>query len=157
MRHSNIRRILLPLPVIVLWFLSASFTLAQDEIKGSVVKLYTVYNSYNYHEPWLMKGQNTIHGSGSIISGRRILTNAHVVSNRMFIQARRGGQAKKYTAEVEIMGHESDLAIVRIADESFFSNTIPLEIGDLPEIKDSVSVYGFPDGGDKLSFTEGVV
>lgn len=104
-----------------------------------------------------MRGQNTRHGSGAIISGHRILTNAHIVSDRMFIQVRRGGQAKKYTAEVEAVSHEADLAIVQVKDLEFFSNTTPLELGDLPELKDSVSVYGFPDGGDKLSLTEGIV
>lgn len=104
-----------------------------------------------------MKGQNTSHGSGSIISGGRILTNAHVVSDHMFIQVRRAGQAKKYTGKVEIIGHEADLAIVRVEDESFFLGATPLEIGDLPDLKDAVSVYGFPDGGDKLSLTEGIV
>ena len=104
-----------------------------------------------------MKGQSTRHGSGAIISGQRILTNAHIVSDRMFIQVRRGGQAKKYTAEVEAVSHEADLAVVRVKDANFFSNTTPLEIGDLPELKDTVSVYGFPDGGDKLSMTEGIV
>jgi len=140
---------------VFLW--SASFAIADDDVKDSIVKLYTVNNRYNYHEPWVMKGQNTFHGSGSIIGGGRVLTNAHVVSDHMFIQVRRAGQAKKYTAKVEIIGHETDLAIVRIDDKSFFANATPLELGDLPELKDSVSVYGFPDGGDKLSLTEGIV
>ena len=134
-----------------------SFSFAGEEIKDSIVKIYSVNNKYNYHEPWAMKGQNTSHGSGSIIGGRRILTNAHVVSDHMFIQVRRAGQAKKYTGKVEIVGHETDLAIVRVEDESFFLGATPLEIGDLPDLKDSVSVYGFPDGGDKLSLTEGIV
>ena len=103
----------------------SSFAIA-DNIKDSIVKLYTVNNRYNYHEPWVMKGQNTFHGSGSIIHGGRVLTNAHVVSDHMFIQVRRAGQAKKYTGTVEIIGHESDLAIVRVHDTSFFANATPL-------------------------------
>lgn len=157
MKHGNKLKTFLCLSIIVFFPFSLSVSQAEDHFKDSVVKLYTVYNRYNYHEPWSMKGQNMFHGSGSIIKGKRILTNAHVVSDRMFIQARRGGQAKKYTAEVEIIGHESDLAVIRLEDESFFLNAKPFEIGDLPEIKDSVSVYGFPEGGDKLSLTEGIV
>ncbi len=134
-----------------------STVVATTSLKESIVKLYTVFNEPHYHEPWSMKGQRTRHGSGSIISGHRILTNAHIVSDQMFIQVRRGGQAKKYTAEVEAVSHEADLAIVRVEDEDFFSNTIPLEIGNLPDLKDTVSVYGFPDGGDKFSMTEGIV
>ena len=144
--------------VLLLMFLGApSVVVAENSLKESIVKLYTVFNEPQYHEPWAMKGQRTRHGSGSIISGRRILTNAHIVSDRMFIQVRRGGQAQKFTAEVEAVSHEADLAIVRVKDEDFFLNTTPLEIGDLPELKDTVSVYGFPDGGDKFSMTEGIV
>jgi len=152
------------LPNIVLWIsgfllslLFPTIVAADDGIKNAIVKLYTVTNSFNYHEPWAMKGQKTLHGSGSIISQGRILTNAHVVSDQMFLQVRRGGQAKKYTAKVEIVGHESDLAIVRVEDSTFFYDVTPLAIGELPETRDYVSVYGFPNGGDKLSLTEGIV
>lgn len=143
--------------LLTICFGTSSVARGENSLKESVVKLYTVFNRPHYHEPWAMRGQNTRHGSGAIISGHRILTNAHIVSDRMFIQVRRGGQAKKYTAVVEAVSHEADLAIVRVKDLDFFSNTTPLELGDLPELKDSVSVYGFPDGGDKLSLTEGIV
>jgi len=155
-RSNILSKTLLFLYGLTVFFGISSFALA-DDVKDSIVKLYTVNNRYNYHEPWVMKGQNTFHGSGSIIRGERVLTNAHVVSDHMFIQVRRAGQAKKYTGTVEIIGHETDLAIVRVHDTSFFANATPLELGSLPELKDSVSVYGFPDGGDKLSLTEGIV
>ncbi|MGB5156537.1 S1C family serine protease [Desulfobacterium sp. N47] len=130
---------------------------AKPNIKEAVVKIYTVSNSYNYHEPWQMWGQKIFNGSGCIISGNRILTNAHIVRDNTFIQVRRSGEAKRYTAETEMVSHESDLAILKVKDESFFDGIEPAEIGDLPEIKDEVIVYGFPEGGDKLSITEGVV
>ena len=70
---------------------------------------------------------------------------------------RRAGEAKKYTAEVEVVAHECDLAILKVSDDSFFSGVEPINIGSLAEIRDKVAVYGFPEGGDKLSITEGVV
>jgi len=126
-------------------------------VKEAVVKIYTVYNRHNYDEPWKMLSQKRRSGSGCIISGRRILTNAHVVSDQKFIQIKKAGEAKKYTAEVEIVAHECDLAILRINDDSFFSGVNPIEIGGLAEIRDKVAVYGFSEGGDELCITEGVV
>lgn len=143
--------------IIVIISVFCSPVSAKSNVKEAVVKIYTVSNSYNYHEPWQMWGQKIFHGSGCIISGNRILTNAHVIRDHTFIQVRRSGEAKRYTAEPEIISHESDLAILKVKDESFFEGTDPVEIGDLPEIKDKVTVYGFPEGGDKLSITEGVV
>lgn len=130
---------------------------AESEVKEAIVKIYTIYNEYDYYEPWQMLGQRERSGSGCIIKGSRILTDAHVVGNQTFVQVRRAGQAKKYIAEVEIVAHECDLAILRVKDDSFFPDTKPLEIGSLAEVGDRVAVYGFPQGGDVLCITEGVV
>ena len=130
---------------------------AATEVKEAVVKIYTVRNRYAYSVPWQISYQEESTGSGCIINGRRILTNAHVVTDGAFIQVRRSGIAKKNTAEVEIVAHECDLALLRVNDESFFDGVSPVGIGPLPEVRDQVAVYGFPQGGDKLSITEGVV
>jgi S1-C subfamily serine protease len=130
---------------------------AGSDVKNAVVKIYTVNNGYDYYSPWQKFGQTSSSGSGCIISGKRILTNAHVVANQTFIQVRRAGEAKKYTAELEAVAHECDIAILRVKNDSFFSGVTPVAIGNLPEIGDQVAVYGFPKGGDKLSITEGVV
>jgi S1-C subfamily serine protease len=143
--------------VMILSFANSSTAWANRDIKDAVVKIYSVTNKYDYYEPWQKMGQNSRNGSGCIISGKRILTNAHVVANQTFIQVRRAGEAKKYTAEVEVVAHECDLAILKVNDDSFFSGVKPIDIGSLAEIQDKVAVYGFPHGGDKLSITEGVV
>jgi S1-C subfamily serine protease len=143
--------------VMILSFASTPTAWANRYIKDAVVKIYTVTNKYDYYEPWQKMGQNSRNGSGCIIRGKRILTNAHVVANQTFIQVRRAGEAKKYTAEVQVVAHECDLAILKVNDDSFFSGVRPIDIGSLAEIRDKVAVYGFPEGGDKLSITEGVV
>jgi S1-C subfamily serine protease len=125
--------------------------------KDAVVKIYTICQRYNYNIPWQMKGQESKSGSGCIIRNGRILTNAHVVADQVFVQVRRAGQTKRYTARVETVAHDCDLAVLKVADASFFSGVRPIAIGQLPRIQDTVSVYGFPEGGDKLSITEGVV
>ncbi len=130
---------------------------ATRDAKEAVVKIYTVSNLYYYSVPWQISFQHEGTGSGCIIDGNRILTNAHVVGDRAFIQVRRSGQAKRYSAEVEMVAHECDLAIVKVSDDSFFSGVKPLKIGRLAQVRDKVAVYGFPKGGDKLSITEGVV
>ena len=52
---------------------------ATRDTRDAVVKIYAVYNRYDYDEPWKMWGQERRSGSGCIISGRRVLTSAHVV------------------------------------------------------------------------------
>jgi len=130
---------------------------ASDGVSNAVVKVFTMSNKYDYSEPWQMSGQRHGAGSGVIISGNRILTNAHVVSDSVFIQVKRSGQAKKYTATVEFIAHDCDLAILKVSDEVFYKGAKPIEVGELPRMKDKIGVYGFPTGGEELSITEGVV
>lgn len=96
-------------------------------------------------------------GSGCIIEGKRILTNAHVVSDNNYIEIKRAGETKKYQAEVEIIGHDCDLAILKVEDEIFFKGSVPLEIGNLPKVGEKINVYGFPEGGEELCVTAGIV
>jgi S1-C subfamily serine protease len=130
---------------------------AQHNLEEATVKIYAVYSEYDYDMPWQLAGQDRGVGSGCIISGNRVLTNAHVVANQTFIQVKRAGHAKRYSAAVEIVAHECDLALLRVDDPSFFSGVKPLALGTLPRMRDKVAVYGFPVGGEELSITEGVV
>ncbi|CAA6806908.1 MAG: Serine protease [uncultured Thiotrichaceae bacterium] len=126
------------------------------DIKGSIVKIYTVANQPNYQEPW-NTSSSQFSGSGSIIEGNKVLTNAHVIANSTFLEVKRYGQTKRYGAEVEAVSHDADLAILTLEDEAFFDGATPLTLGDLPTTQEEVIVYGFPTGGDTLSVTKGVV
>lgn len=128
-----------------------------DNLRDSVVKVFVTSNRMDYYHPWQSRGSSSMSGSGSIISGNRILTNAHVVSDHTFIQVRKESNPKKYTAKLAAIGHDCDLAILTVDDPEFFEGVIPVEFGELPQLQDTVTVIGFPRGGDKLSITEGVV
>ncbi len=125
-------------------------------VKNSIVKIFTVANQVDFSEPWSSHVER-FSGSGCIISGQRILTNAHVVSDSTYIEVLKNGETKRYEAEVLSIAHESDLALITLKDKSFFEGTTSLEIGELPKLQKEVSVYGFPMGGETLSITKGVV
>lgn len=127
-----------------------------DSIKDSIVKIYTVANEPNYQEPW-NTSTSQFSGSGSIIEGHKILTNAHVIANSTFLEIKRYGQTKRYEAKVLHASHDADLAVIEVIDEDFFKGSTPLKLGVLPTTQEEVVVYGFPTGGDTLSVTKGVV
>ncbi|MCY0725815.1 hypothetical protein OVW19_29165, partial [Klebsiella pneumoniae] len=58
---------------------------ASEHLRRSVVKIFTVTKKPNYYQPWDFGYQKSSGGSGCIISGKRILTNAHVVSNQVYV------------------------------------------------------------------------
>ena len=132
-------------------------TFGHANTQNSIIKVFTASVAYDYDSPWQVAKIENATGSGCIISGQQILTNAHVVSNATFIEVQLYGHPTKYTATVKAISHEADLALLVVEDSDFFNDTPPLELGLLPELLDSVVVYGFPEGGEGLSLTKGVV
>ena len=128
-----------------------------DTVKQAVVKIYTTINAPDYFTPWTVLNSEQSSGSGSIIAKQRILTNAHVVADASYIQVQRQNDPNKFRAQVEFIAHETDLAILTVEDPAFFEGSTPLKIGKLPETQETVQTFGFPRGGNTLSFTKGVL
>lgn len=128
----------------------------REVIKDAVVHVYVVKHSFSTLSPW---NSNTRKGSGSglIIEGGMILTNAHVSADATFIEVQRHGETKRYEAEVVFTSHEADLALLRTKEHGVYKDVKPLELGELPNTQQEVEVYGFPIGGNTLSVTRGVV
>jgi S1-C subfamily serine protease len=125
--------------------------------RNSIVKIFAMRSNPNYYQPWQNYSQRSSVGSGFVISGNRIVTNAHIVANQTFLMVRKQGEQKKYIAKLEVVGHECDLAVLSVQDPAFFKNVVPLDLGKLPDLQSSVTVLGYPIGGDNISVTEGVI
>jgi S1-C subfamily serine protease len=143
--------------IIVFMLLFFSLPAIASDISDAIVKVYAVSDPPDYLNPWNMMGPSSVTGSGAVIEGNRILTNAHVVSDLTFIQVRRYGDTQRYPARLLAISHQCDLALITVDDPSFFQGIDPLPTGDLPATNQEVLVYGFPMGGDTLSITKGVV
>ncbi|MDD2353188.1 MAG: serine protease [Atribacterota bacterium] len=144
--------------IVLLVFLSLlSNSFASEDVREAIVKVYTVSNSPDYYNPWSMQGPRASSGSGCMIEGNLILTNAHVVGNQTFLQVRKYGDTQRFTARVVAVSHLTDLALLTVDDEQFFEGEPALSLGELPETQQEVLVYGFPMGGDMLSITKGVI
>lgn len=128
-----------------------------SHVLDSVVSIQVDSFQYNYAHPWNEPEVQKAGGTGFIIDGKRILTNAHVVSGAVNIRVRRPNQTKDYEAHVAAIGHDCDLAMLQVEDPGFFRDASPLEIGDLPALSTPVVVAGFPIGGNRVSITRGVV
>ncbi|MCH8174200.1 MAG: trypsin-like peptidase domain-containing protein [Proteobacteria bacterium] len=127
------------------------------EIEDSVIKIYTTQAAPDYFTPWRLLTPRQSSGSGSVIAGNLILTNAHVVANASYVQAQKHNDPRRYQAHVTFISHEADLALITVDEPGFFSDLKALPIGDLPEPLQEVSVYGYPIGGKSLSITKGIL
>jgi S1-C subfamily serine protease len=128
-----------------------------DPLRRTVVKVFTTTRKPDHYQPWVFGHERASGGSGCVLPGNRILTNAHVVRHAIYIQVLKAGDVKKYAAKVEWVSHDEELALLTVEDETFFAGTVPAEYGGLPFRQDKIRVYGFPIGGNELSVTEGVV
>ena len=129
-----------------------------DSLRRSVVKIYVTVQRYDYTQPWQATPPVYASGSGFIVAKRRILTNAHVVSDAAFIEVQRDGNPRRFPAHAAFLAHDCDLAIVTVDDPSFFAGTDPIVFNDsLPQLNDEVMALGYPMGGSRLSLTRGVV
>lgn len=127
-------------------------------LANSVVKIFSTRLSPDVGKPWNKQSPMSVTGSGVVIEGNRILTNAHVAlyASQVEVQANESGD--KLPARVEFMAPGIDLAILKLEDESFFKTHAPMpRASGLPAIKDAVLVYGFPSGGESQSITKGIV
>jgi S1-C subfamily serine protease len=131
---------------------------ASDAVANAVVKVFSTIRLPDPYKPWTKRSPTEVTGSGVVLSGKRILSNAHMVlyASQVQIQANQSGD--KIPARVEAVAPGIDLAVLKLEDESFFDTHKPLAMSEtLPEIKDAVMAYGYPEGGTSLSITKGIV
>ncbi len=127
-------------------------------IENSVVKIFATVRYPDPFRPWTKQTPRDITASGVVIEGNRILTNAHAVLYASDIQVQASKEGDKVSATVAAVAPGIDLAVLKLDDPSFFRKHSPLaRASTLPQIKDPVLVYGFPEGGDSLSITKGIV
>jgi S1-C subfamily serine protease len=128
------------------------------DVANAVVKVFSTMRYPDVVRPWSKQQPSEVSGSGVVIDGKRILTNAHVVLYASQVQVQANQAGDKISATVEAIAPGIDLAVLKLEDESFFDSHAPIKRAqEVPEIKDAVLAYGFPTGGTSLSITKGIV
>ncbi|XP_057549090.1 protease Do-like 2, chloroplastic [Amaranthus tricolor] len=124
---------------------------------NAVVKVYCTHTAPDYSLPWQKQRQYTSTGSAFMIGDGKLLTNAHCVEHDTQVKVKRRGDDTKYVAKVLARGVDCDIALLSVENEEFWKGAEPLRLGRLPHLQDSVTVVGYPLGGDTISVTKGVV
>ncbi|HUA89868.1 MAG TPA: trypsin-like peptidase domain-containing protein, partial [Steroidobacteraceae bacterium] len=117
------------------------------EAESAVVKVFSTMRRPDLAKPWSKAAPAEATGSGVIIEGHRILTNAHVVAYASQVQVQGNQSGDKFAATVESFAPGIDLAVLKLEDDAFFATRPPLpRAAALPQVKDAVLAYGFPTG-----------
>jgi S1-C subfamily serine protease len=128
-----------------------------SEPEKSVVQIINAYQEPNWAAPWIFDVPHYASGTGFLIAGNRIMTNAHVVAWAKQLLVRKYHDPQPYFATVEFVAQDVDLAVLKIDDPNFYQGMKPLDFGPLPKVRSGVITYGFPAGGEQISYTRGVV
>jgi S1-C subfamily serine protease len=126
-------------------------------IQKSLVRITSTEVEPDYRAPWNAGGLQRGIGAGFVVEGNRIMTNAHVVSNSRYLTVERDGDPNKYPAKVLFVANDCDLALITVDAANFYKNMVPLKLGGIPELESTVSAYGYPIGGERMSVTAGIV
>ncbi len=122
-------------------------------VQKSLVRITSTEVEPDYRAPWNAGALQRGIGAGFVVDGNRIMTNAHVVSNSRFLTVERDGDPNKYPAKVLFVAHDCDLALITVDAPNFYKNMVPLKFGGIPELESTVSAYGYPIGGERMSVT----
>lgn len=131
---------------------------AKDEVRQSVVKVHATMRPPDFVRPWAKANARDGSGTGFVLDGNRVLTNWHVVeyASQIFVQLDQS--TEKLAAEVEYAAPGLDMALLKLEDDADLADVPSLPIAEsLPQVRETVNVYGYPVGGDDLSVTEGII
>ena len=127
-------------------------------VRQAVVKIHATIRPPDLYRPWMKSTPQEITGSGVVITGKRILTNAHMVNHASQVFIKPNRSSEKLLASVESIAPGIDLAVLKLDDSGFFDvhPALPAS-GRIPSLQQTVYTYGYPEGGTELSTTRGIV
>jgi S1-C subfamily serine protease len=140
--------------------LAAQVSAAAGDLPGlerSVVRIVNYAQRGQWYAPWNTTATRESSGSGFVVEGGRVMTNAHVVSDTRMCILYLHGDPTPHQARVAAIGHDCDLALLEPVEPGLLDPIPAMTFGGLPAIRSTVETYGYPAGGRRFSSTRGVV
>src|SRR5215469_13798532 len=97
----------------------AAFAAHAADAERSVIQITAFIQQPVWDAPWRFEPVHRAGGTGFIIKGKRIMTNAHVVSWARQVIVHRYQDPRPYVAEIEFIAHDCDLALLSVEDPHF--------------------------------------
>jgi S1-C subfamily serine protease len=127
------------------------------DIEDSIVRILNHSQRSSWFAPWSANAPRQSTGSGFVVAGGRVMTNAHVVSDARVLFLYLDGDPRPHEARVLQVGHDCDLALIEPLEAGLLDEIAPIAFGGLPKLGSTVETYGYPSGGQRISSTRGVV
>jgi PDZ domain len=119
--------------------------------KGSVVRVNSSNQAYDFFRPWSKKAPVNRRGLGTVIGDGKVLVTAELVGNSNFVELEIPESGAKSTATIDVIDYEANLATLKPSDPAFLSRLQPLEV--IPDVRvgDRLSVLQIESNGALVS------
>jgi S1-C subfamily serine protease len=124
--------------------------------KGSVVRVNSTNQQYDFFRPWNKKAPFNRRGIGAVIDGNEVVVSAELVANSNFIELEKPEDGERSSAQVVAIDHETNLALLKPTEERFLQNLEPLGTDATVKVGDELSVIQLETNGTPVS-TRGLV
>lgn len=125
-------------------------TIAQAEQRGSVLRVNSTNQAYDFIHPWSKDAPFARKGLGVLIDGGKILVTAELVANNDYIEVVRSG-GEKATAKIDVIDYEANLATLTVDDQNFLSGMQALSVATDVKTGDELSVLQLESNGTPVS------
>ena len=126
-------------------------------IERSVVRIVNYAQRGDWYAPWDLTQVTEATGSGFVIEGGLVMTNAHVVSDSRLLLLFLHNDPEPHEVRVHLIAHDCDLALLEPVKPGLLDGVPVLNFGGVPALGSGVETLGYPAGGTRISSTRGIV
>jgi S1-C subfamily serine protease len=119
--------------------------------KGSVVRVNSTNQQYDFFRPWNKKAPFNRRGIGAVIDGNEVVVAAELVANSNFIELEKPEGGERTSAQVVAIDHETNLALLKPTDDRFLQSLQPLGTDAAVKVGDQLSVIQLETNGTPVS------
>ncbi|MBV8278078.1 MAG: PDZ domain-containing protein [Verrucomicrobia bacterium] len=125
--------------------------LATELKGGSVLRVNSTNQSYDFFRPWSKKAPFNRRGLGAVIDGGEVLVTAELVWDSNYIELEKPETGERTSAKVAVVDYETNLALLKPNSPDFLKDLQALDTNVAPKLGDHLSVVQLEANGTPVS------
>ncbi|NCG08931.1 MAG: hypothetical protein GWO81_05105, partial [Verrucomicrobia bacterium] len=113
--------------------------------EGSLVEIELTKKIHSYRQPWLTDNQ-TGNKNGLVIGPNQILTTADGLNSSATFRIRKGGESRRYQAQLRSIDFQANLALLDVEDPDFWLHMKPVKLADETPQNGNLQIYRWRSG-----------
>ena len=118
---------------------------------GSYIRVNSTNQVYDFFRPWSKKSPFNRRGLGTVLENNRVLVTAELVADNTYIELERPDTNERCPAQVVVIDHEADLALIQPTRGEFLAGMQPLEVNPDGKVGDRLSIVQLESNGTAVS------